>query len=142
MARKMNYDAAKRREWKAEARHQKAMEISNDQMIRIRVREEFLARPATEAQYRLVVKYEMHKHCGHDDAYLEIMTIRAADALIKKYGADNNWKKSPKKQPYQKKRKDYKKQPEYKPLKTLFETQGKPNMDGANIIRSKGPERK
>lgn len=140
MARKMNYDAAKRREWRAEARHQRAMEISNEQLIRIKNREEFLARPATEAQYRLVVKYEMHKHCGHDDSYLDTMTIRAADSIIKKYGADHGWKNSLKKQPYQGRRK--KKQPEYKPLTTVFETQNKPDMSGGNIIRSKGPVQK
>ncbi len=139
MARRMNYDAAKRREWKAEARHQRAMEISNDQWIRIKKEEEKWARPASVAQIRLVEKYQMHKYCGHEDSYLKTMTNRAAHCIIQKYSAEV-WNSKPKKKPQQNFSKN--KKPKYKPLKTVFETQGKPEMNGGNIIRSKGPEKK
>lgn len=136
MARRMNYDRARIREWQAEARRERAMEIDHERLVRIETREQRMAQPATKGQRDYIVSEGMHKHCGHDDAWLETMTVRAADAVIKRYLREVKGKKSNQKPRPTRKAKT---KPKRRPLTTVFETQGKPDMSGPNIIRSKGP---
>jgi hypothetical protein len=136
MATRRNFDAAKRREWKAEARKERAMEVAHDQFVRINQLEANRNKPASINQKRTIIKWKMHEFCGHDDSYLETLTNGQADAIIKHYAA-KNWNKKPKQIIHPQKPK---KQP-YVPAVSVFETQGKPTVDPNKMIFSKAPVR-
>lgn len=115
------------------------MEIAHDQFVRINQLEAKRAKPATEPQKRLVIKYKMHEYCGHDDAYLETLTFGQADSLIKHYANHHGWNK--KKQPVRKNHRYKPKHKKYEPVTSVFEAQGKVPVDPNKMIFSKGPVR-
>ena len=101
MARKMNYDAAKRREWKAEARRERAMERRHEAIAKQAEWEQRGKGPASLGQISLMRKYKMHAFHGHGEELYETLTMRQASEMIDAYFAANpskNWKPKKKKQ--------------------------------------------
>ncbi len=96
MMAKMNWDKAKRREWKAEAKRERALERSQQAHIN---QAEWTLRQnqlASERQIGLIRKWNMHTRYGHNEELFWTLTKKQASELIDKYAKENNWKQTPK----------------------------------------------
>jgi len=133
---KRRYSKAEIRLFKFLERLDRAIELENDQWARIAELERKAAEPATKGQLFYIRDKRMHEYCGHDDEYLKTLTRRGAKGIIDRWEREVLGRTKPKPK---KKRRKRNKRKKYVPLKTAFETQGKPNMSGPGIIRSKGP---
>ena len=91
---KMNYDAAKRREWKAEARRERAREIEHNAVLRQAEWESRQNQPASERQIGLINRHKMHLHYGHTTEFFDGLTKKQASDIIEKFGKEHKWKPS------------------------------------------------
>jgi hypothetical protein len=91
MARKRNFDLAKRREWAAEARREKAIELHHNSIIRQADHAERQNRLMSENQAKLIRKYKMHEFFGLSADILNSYNVKQASDLIDQY-AKLNWK--------------------------------------------------
>lgn len=105
MATRRNFDAAKRREWAAEAKREKAMEKRHEAIARQAEWERRQNEPASERQVGLIRKWNMHIHYGHNEEFFDTLTKKQASELIDTYAKENNWKPSAKAKAYHDKKK-------------------------------------